>query len=182
MSRSVFFRSLRVLVAFVALAVPVKSFAFVPFICDLCTVGVVAGLAISRYLGVDDSVVGVWVGAVIVALTAMTNAYLENKNVRFKFRDELIAASYVGFSAVSLYLAGVIGLPRNTFWGFQSIVADKILVSSVVGGIVLIASSLLYQKLKAMNGGHAHFPFEKVAIPLASLAATSGIFYFVTLK
>lgn len=172
------------------LAIPAKSFAFVPLVCDLCTVGVVAGLAVSRYLGVDDSVVGVWIGAVVVALIAMTNAYLENKNVRFKFRDTLIALSYAGFTGASLYLAGVIGLPRNVFFKISqnfaefvpSIVADKILLSSVAGAIVLVAASKFYQFLKAKNGGKAHFPFEKVFIPLASLAATSAVFYFVTLK
>ena len=171
------------------LAIPAKSFAFVPLICDLCTVGVVAGLAISRYLGVDDSVVGVWIGAVVVALIVMTNAYLEKKNVRFKFRDTVIALSYVGFTGASLYLAGVVGLPRNVFKlpqavaGFvPPIVGDKIIVSSVVGGIMLVVGSKAYQNMKAANGGKAHFPFEKVFVPLATLALTSAMFYFVTLK
>lgn len=168
--------------AIALIAIPAKSFAFVPLICDLCTVGVVAGLAVSRYLGVDDSVVGVWIGAVVVALIAMTNAYLENKNVRFKFRDTVIALSYVGFTGASLYVAGVIGLPRNVFFKIPSIFADKILLSSVAGAIVLVAASKFYQFLKAKNGGKAHFPFEKVFIPLASLAVTSVVFYFVTLK
>lgn len=180
--------SAKAALALAFLAIPAKSFAFVPLICDLCTVGVVAGLAVSRYLGVDDSVVGVWIGAVVVALIAMTNAYLENKNVRFKFRDTVIALSYVGFTGASLYLAGVIGLPRNVFFKVSqefagvipAIVADKILVSSVVGALVLVGASKFYQFLKAKNGGKAHFPFEKVFIPLASLAVTSAAFYFVT--
>jgi hypothetical protein len=45
----------------VLLAIPSGASAFVPLICDLCTIGVVAGLAVSRYLGVDDSVIGVWI-------------------------------------------------------------------------------------------------------------------------
>lgn len=165
-----------------ALLFPLKSFAFVPLICDLCTVGVVAGLAVSRYLGVDDSVVGVWIGAVVVALIAMTNAALEKKNVRFRFRDELIALSYVVFTAISLYYANVVGLPRNTFFGSSGIWADKIVVSSLVGAAVLVAASKTYQWLKAKNGGKAHFPFEKVALPLFALAVASAAFHFGTLK
>lgn len=165
-----------------ALLFPAKSFAFVPLICDLCTIGVVAGLAISRYLGVDDSVVGVWIGAVLVALVVMTNAVLEKKNVRFRFRDEIIALSYVVFTAVSFYFAGVIGIAKNTFFGSDSIFADKVLISSVVGAAVLVAASKAYQWLKAKNGGRAHFPFEKVALPVGALAATSFVFHFATLK
>lgn len=165
-----------------ALLFPAKSFAFVPLICDLCTIGVVAGLAISRYLGVDDSVVGVWIGAVIVALIVMTNALLEKKNVRFKFRDETIALSYVVFTAVSFYYAGVVGVAKNTFFQSASIFADKVVVSSLIGAAVLVAASKTYQWLKAKNGGRAHFPFEKVALPVGALAATSLVFHFVTLK
>lgn len=174
----------RVTLSFAAMLAfaPALSHAFVPLVCDLCTLGVVAGLAVSRYLGVDDSVVGVWVGAMVVALIAMTNAYLEKKSIRFRFRDTLIALSYVVFSAISLYYANVIGLRRNTFAYSDEIWADKVLVSSIVGALVLIAASKTYQWLKAKNGGHAHFPFEKVAIPLVSLALTSGVFYFVTQK
>lgn len=170
------------LLAPLLLLVPATSFAFVPLVCDLCTLGVIAGLSISRYLGVDDSVVGVWVGACIVALIIMTNAYMEKKNIRFRFRDTIIALSYVVFSLISLYYAGVIGLYKNTFMKSTSIFADKILVSSVVGGVILIVGSALYQWLKARNGGKAHFPFEKVALPLALLTLTSTTFYFITLR
>ncbi len=165
-----------------AIFIPGTSFAFVPLICDLCTIGVVAGLSISRYLWVDDSVVGVWIGATIVALIAMTNAYLEKKNVRFRFRDTLIALSYIVFSGISLFYAGVIGIYQNTFFYASSLFADKIVVSSLFGGVALIASSWFYQVLKARNNNRAHFPFEKVAIPLLVLAIVSTVFYFITAR
>lgn len=165
-----------------ALVLPSVTFAFVPLICDLCTIGVVAGLALSRYLGVDDSVIGVWIGACLVALIIMTNAYLDKKNIHFRFRNTIIALSYVVFSGVSFYYAGVIGMYRNTFFQSTSIFADKILISLVVGGGVLILSSIAYQWLKARNSGRAHFPFEKVALPIVALIATSVVFYFVTLR
>jgi hypothetical protein len=34
--------------------------------------------------------------------------------------------------------------------------------------------------LKQKNGGKAHFPFEKVVLPVAPLIILSVIFYFVT--
>lgn len=90
------------------LGMPSGAYAFVPLICDLCTIGAVAGLALSRYFGVDDSVVGVWIGAVLVALIVMTNVWLEKKNIRFRFRDSAVAFSYVAFMVASLYYAGVV--------------------------------------------------------------------------
>ena len=112
----------------------------------------------------------------------MTNAYLDKKNIHFRFRDTVIALSYVVFSLLSLYYAGVIGIYRNTFLSSTSLFADKILISSIVGAVVLLLSSSFYQTLKARNNNRAHFPFEKVAIPIVALLLMSIIFYFVTLK
>lgn len=160
---------------------PSSTFAFVPLICDLCTIGVIAGLSISRYLGVDDSVVGVWIGACLVALIGGTVAYMEKKNIRYPFRNTSIAAMFVAFTGISFYYAGVIGVYRNTFFRSTSIFLDKILISSIVGALVLVASASLYQWMKRRHGG-AYFPFQKVVMPIASLIAASAVFYFITLR
>lgn len=127
------------------LMAPAHSFAFIPIICDLCTVGVVAGLGVSRYFGIDDTVSGVWVGAMIIALVSGIIQYCDKKKWNFAFRDPIIALSTVGFSYGSLYAAGVIGIYRNTLFFSNSFFADKILVSSVVGGLILMGASALYQ-------------------------------------
>jgi len=36
-------------------------------VCPICTVAVGAGLGISRWIGIDDSVTGVWVGGLILS-------------------------------------------------------------------------------------------------------------------
>ena len=36
---------------------------------------------------------------------------------------------------------------------------DTILFSSLLGMLIYIGSQKLYQRMKAGNGGHAHFPF-----------------------
>lgn len=164
------------------LLIPLKAFAFVPLICDLCTIGVIAGLGVSRYLGIDDSVTGVWIGAFLVAIIQMTLVLLEKKNINFRFRTTIVSLSFVIFTLLSFYYAGVIGIYRNTFLGSKSIFLDKVLLSSFAGGITLMLASSLYQTLKKRNGGHAHFPFEKVAIPLVSLIILSTAFYFVTAR
>ncbi len=169
--------------AIIAIAVfPSSTFAFVPLICDLCTVGVIAGLAVSRYFGIDDTVTGVWIGACLVALIAMTVAFLERKNIRYPLRNTSIALMYIGFMYASFWYMGVIGMYGNTLFGIKSIFADKIVVSSIVGGLVLSASSLGYQAMKRRNNGHAYFPFQKVVMPIVFLILTSVVFYFVTHK
>lgn len=57
---------------------------------------------------------------------------------------------------------------------------NKVLFSGIVGGMIFVLSNYLYLFLKKQNGGKAHFPFEKVAIPMIALVLTSAAFYFIT--
>ena len=44
------------------------------------------------------------------------------------------------------------------------------------GAIIFILTSKLYQWMKSKNGGHAHFPFEKVVLPVVALVLVSLLF------
>lgn len=58
---------------------------------------------------------------------------------------------------------------------------DPFLFSTVLGALVMVWSSDFYQWMKARNGGHAHFPFEKVAVPVVALLLVSVYFYYYPL-
>jgi hypothetical protein len=58
---------------------------------------------------------------------------------------------------------------------------DPFLFSTLVGAFVMYYTSELYQWMKAKNGGHAHFPFEKVAVPVLALALLSVYFNYYPL-
>lgn len=55
--------------------------------CAVCTVAVGASLEIARQLGVDDSVVGVWAGAMLAIIGFWTIRWFEKKGWNFKGRD-----------------------------------------------------------------------------------------------
>ena len=103
---------------------PVKSFANPA--CAVCTVAIGATLAIARKLGIADSIVGLWSGAIL---------------------------ALVGY------------------W--------TILFSTILGFLLFIYSQKFYQYMKKNNGGHAHFPFEKVVLPLAILTILSFYFNYI---
>ncbi len=159
---------------FAALLISFKAFANPA--CAVCTIAVGASLEIARSLGVDDSVVGVWAGAFFILLGFWTIKYFEKKNWNFKWRNQILLAvcfSFIGFMYISKlsYHAEVIGI----FY------LDPFLFSSIIGAIVLIVSSEFYQWMKQKNGGHAHFPFEKVFVPVFSLFLASLYFYYYPL-
>lgn len=140
--------------------------------CAVCTVAVGGALEIARRFGVDDAVVGVWAGAMLALLGYWLILWFEKKNWNFAGRNfilMLISVGSIGFMYVKMpYLPKVIGI----FY------MDVLLFSTILGALTFIYVSKFYQWLKQKNGGHAHFPFEKVVLPVAALALLSIYFNY----
>ena len=154
---------------------PLKAFANPA--CAVCTVAIGASLEIARKLGVPDSVVGLWAGALLALLGYWTILFFDKKNWHFKGRDFLLislSVATIGF----IYAGQTPYLPKVIGYVFYT---DVILFSAVVGALTYVLSQKLYQVLKERNGGHAHFPFEKVVLPLAMLFAGSVYYSYFPL-
>ena len=162
-------------ILFILLSVVLFSAKSAFAICPVCTIAVGAGIGLSRWLGVDDTVTGLWVGALIVSSIMWTINWMNKKNYRFKGRKILITVGYYLIIIVPLYWKGIIGHPFNRIWG-----VDKIVFGTIIGSIVFLASVLWYDDLKKKNNGKAYFPYQKVAMPVGFLAIFSAIFYFIT--
>lgn len=146
-------------------------------LCPICTIAVVAGVGFSRWLGVDDTVTGLWVGALIVSVTMWTISWFDGRKIRFWGRDVLTAVGYYVITLVPLYFAHF--FVHSVFsLGLQ---VDKLLLGIVVGSLAFWTAALWYEWMKAHNKGHAYFPFQKVAMPIVLLLFLSGTFYLLTL-
>ena len=131
--------------------------------CAVCTVAVGASLEIARSLGVDDCVVGIWAGA----LLALLGYWLMGRNALLM----IISVGSIGF----MYISEITYSPRVIWHVFY---LDPLLFSTILGALVFIYASKFYQWMKKNNGGHAHFPFEKVVVPVVALALFSAYFYY----
>ncbi len=143
--------------------------------CAVCTAAIISGLGLSRWLRVDDTVSGVWIGALLVTIIYYTIVLFQKWKLNFFGRDFLISLIYFAAVFVPLYSGKIIGHPLNRIWGI-----DKFIIGAFVGSIIFILSVMFYAWLKRKNGGHAHFPLEKVTIPVVALILTSTIFYLAT--
>ena len=143
--------------------------------CPVCTVAVIGGVGLSRWLGIDDTVTGIWVGGFLVSISAWTINWLQKKKYNFWGRDILTYIFYYLIVVAPLYYQEIIGHPLNKFWG-----VDKLILGLVIGSIFFFLAERFYQYLKKKNGGHAHFPMEKVVIPVGVLIILSLVFYFLT--
>lgn len=145
--------------------------------CAVCTVAVAASLEIARYFGVDDSVVGVWAGALLALLGYWMIVWFDKKNWRFAGRDFwLIALSVamIGF----MYVGEMSYRPEPLLFFLY---LDPFLFSVIAGAVVFNPFQPLLSVDEGKNGGHAHFPFEKVAVPVLALALLSVYFYYYPL-
>lgn len=143
--------------------------------CPVCTLVVGAGVECSRWLGIDDTITGVWIGAFVVSLIAWTIAWLDKKKIRFYGRKILTILFYYVMIIWPLYHWQIMGKAGNKLWSL-----DKLLLGMIVGTIAFFIAMLFYQHLKKKNNGRAHFLGEKIVLPVGTLLVLSAIFYFLT--
>lgn len=139
--------------------------------CAVCTVAIGASLEIARRLGVPDSVVGLWAGALLTLLGYWTIKFFDKKGWDFWGRNALLIAlsvSMIGF----IYLGQV---PYSPVWICDVLYIDPVLFGALLGMFLFILTEKVYDWMKVKNGGHAHFPFEKVVLPVVVLALVSWL-------
>ncbi len=159
----------------VLLLLPISSAKAVP-ICVLCTVAVGVGVGFSRWLGVDDTITGLWIGGLAASISLWTINWLNNKKVRFFGRQPLIFAVYYASIIWPLYHYDITGHPLNKLWGI-----DKLVLGMIFGTIGLIAGVWLNEYLKKRNNNKVYFPFQRVVAPVGILAVLSLAFYLINL-
>jgi hypothetical protein len=171
MSKFRIFTSLSLSLFAALLLFPARAFA----ICPVCTIAVGAGVGLTRYFGVDDTITGVWIGGLTVSMIMWTINWLNGKNIKFIGRKIITTVAYYALIVLPLFYTGIMGHPLNKMWGI-----DKLLVGIILGSVFFFIFGEWYQVLKRKNGGKAHFPFQKVAMPVLPLVILSIIFYFIT--
>ena len=137
--------------------------------CAVCTVAIGASLEIARKLGVDDNIVGLWAGALLALLGYWLILWFDKKKWRFRGRDALLMAVSVG-SVGFMYLRDLMYVPQPVLFVLY---LDPFLFWTLAGALLFIYTEKLYFWMKARNGGHAHFPFEKVVMPVIALTLVS---------
>lgn len=144
-------------------------------VCPLCTIAVGAGIGLAQWLGIDDTITGLWVGGLTVSLIGWTINWLNKKNIRFFGRKIIIVIGYYLLVVGPLYWHGIIGHVLNKLWG-----VDKLVLGIVFGSIVFTFAAVLYEYLKKHNQNKAYFPLQKVIMPVVALLIASLVFYCLT--
>lgn len=157
------------LVAFLSLAPKAQA------VCPICTIAVGAGLGFSRYLGIDDTVTGLWIGALILSSALWTANWLKSKPWRIPYKTAFSVVLFYLMTIPPLFWMGMIGHPANQLWG-----ADKILLGTAIGSLIFTAGIFLDKYLRTLNEGKVFIYFQKVICPVLLLSISSVIFFSIT--
>jgi hypothetical protein len=144
--------------------------------CPVCTVGVVAGLGISRLLGIDDVVSAIWIGAFILSFSFITIDWIAKKWPRLManyYSLPTIVVIYL-FVLIPLKLDGTIGIVGNSLWG-----VDKVILGIIIGSLTLLLGGYA-DKYQRKKFGKIFFNFQRVVFPIVALIISSVIFYYIT--
>lgn len=147
-------------------------------VCPVCTVAVGAGLGVSRYLGIDDSITGIWVGGLMVSITLWTVDWLKKKDWKFtkslsEINTTLITfIFYILITYPPLWYGGIIGHPFNTMLGI-----DKLIFGSVLGVFSFFIGVWADKKVRKLKGQQL-FNYQKVVFPVTALTFISLVVYF----
>lgn len=169
-----FFSFLMVPVIF--LLSPANTYA----VCPVCTVAVVGGLGLSRFLGIDDSISGVWVGGLLLSVSIWTVDWITKKGYLKKLIKEvnskvLVLVTYASLYAITfipMFATNFIGHPVNKIMGI-----DKLVFGSIVGTAAFILGVYADTKERKIKGKQL-FQFQRVVFPVVALILSSIILYF----
>jgi len=168
----------RISVGLLLLLTPLVFAAKTYAICPLCTIAVGAGVGFSRSLGIDDVIVGLWVGGLLVSSSMWMYEWLKTKKIVKKGTEKWwvigVAVLMYALVLIPLKLSGIIGHPLNTMLG-----VDKVLLGVLIGSVVFFASGRLHFYLKSMNKEKVYFPYQKVVIPVGALWLTTILLYLI---
>lgn len=143
-------------------------------VCAICTLSICLGVGLSRWLGIDDVISGLWIGGLIISIIIVALKWLNMKKIKFKLKELTVSIFIYSLIIYLLYIQGMIGIQSNTLF-----CVDKLLLGIFFGSVALLAGIWSNAIIKKRNNSKAYFPFQKVVIPIAFLSILSGVFYFI---
>jgi len=155
--------------AFLALPTPAHA------VCPVCTVAVAAGLGISRWIGIDDAVTGVWVGGLILSSGLWMADFIKKRSWKIPYPEILSTLLMALFVIPPLYWSHMIGLPGNILWGI-----DKVVLGSLIGTIIFLLGVCIDKWLRTTNNGKVYIYYQKVIVPVFLLSISSFVLYLIT--
>ena len=135
----------------------------------ICAIGIASGLAISRWLGIDDLTLGLWIGALILSFSIQFDIFLSKKGKSFPLS---FWAIFLGTSALSFLpiLKTITSDPSCNILGFP-----RVICGSVLGALMLFLVDKVNLFVIDKHNKKVYFYYQKAIIPIIALIIISMI-------
>ena len=152
--------------------------------CPLCTIGAAAAAGGAAYLGVNNLVIGLFIGAFAVSIGWWFSNLIKKKFIPFQ-RTAIILLSFLttilpmlplmeGIKPLYINITGDYGSLLNRTYIFNTF-----LVGSIIGGIIVTLTPWLSSKLTTLRKGKM-LPYQGTLLTL-TLLITIGIIIQLTI-
>ncbi len=139
--------------------------------CPLCAIAVGNGVVLARFWGLNDIIVGIWVGAFVVSMGLWVHKLLKKNYI--PLQEYVFTILSFAATAIPFYFAGLIGNPMYVKWGI-----DMLLLGMVVGTVLTVLGFEISKLIKAKRG-KTLIPFQTIIFTVMLLAIASLIFWLV---
>lgn len=139
--------------------------------CPLCVAGAAAGVTLTRWIGVDDSITGVWIGALLGSIGFWFYSWLLLKSGtlrKWKYRFALKPLIYILVFTSTLW----------SFYQFRLIIRMSQIFGLDKLTFGMIAGSILFYVIDSIKIKH-YFPYQKIVISLGSITILSLAIYIL---
>ena len=145
--------------------------------CPLCTGATIVGVGVTRSFGWDDSIIGIFVGAMVVSSALWANNVLKKKNIGGNaiLRVTSITLATFVLTFLTFYYAGLFGL-GNTYRIFG---IEKIVFGTLSGSFVSLIAFTMSNKIKMKNKGKTLFNYQTMVLTFGGLILNALIFWLI---
>lgn len=145
--------------------------------CPLCVAGAVVGVSLTRWIGIDDSITGVWIAALLGSMSFWFYSWLISKKIKQieKYKIVLKPLIYILIFSSTLW----------SFYKFQLIIRmtqifgfDKLTFGMLTGSLLFylidIGDNILIKR-----AGKVYFPYQRIVFSLGSMVVLSLLIYIL---
>ena len=154
--------------------------------CPLCTGAIAVAAVAATTMGVDVSVVGIFVGAFAVSTGLWAGRVIKKQYIPFQTAAIVVASFLLTIVPVTAVVPDDLSIPLLLFGAPDSLFnrvywPSKMLFGGLIGGMLTVGSLYLHEFLKKRNNGKVYIQFQGVLLTVGILVM-SAIAMFLAMR
>ena len=144
--------------------------------CPLCTAGAAVAAGGAAYLGVDNTIIALFIGAFAVSTGLWSNRWFPKQYVRYQKQLLVVLAFALTVIPILPIIPSVLGMPIFLYGSYGSLlnrtyIINVSLLAALFGGFIVIITPYISRKISLYRDGKM-FPYQGMLLTLLLLIIT----------